>query len=169
MTRFPISMRRLLTSVLLFCSCAGWRRSSLERHFRDEAIAGMIYRVPAAQLRGALRALVAADGYRWPKGTATAESWTADSTAGWTTEWRCGGSSCDRLTIALEDLGAVGISVTIIRTRYETGQDFHLEERSRAYDVEWSLLERLDPKGAHALEAEVRSHGNRVMTREAAP
>ncbi|HUB09506.1 MAG TPA: hypothetical protein VMB50_21055 [Myxococcales bacterium] len=119
----------------------------LERYYEERVAAAEIYRAPPQAIVPSVEQTLSSAGYSWSEG--------APSRLSWQTDWRCSGDRCDRLTITLEPTRS-GTGVAIVRTRREGATDSQIVWQSPAGDVEWALLERLDPSEARRVEAGAR-------------
>jgi hypothetical protein len=144
----PILRAACLSSLLLF---AGSALASAPLPYEARAASVKVYQLDAAEVRPALEDILSAEGYRWDP--------RAPSARRWRTYWHCRGDYCDRLTIALTPR-AGGTSIAIVRTRREGATDSRIESSDLASDLEWSLFERLDPRGARRVAAASRAQGS---------
>jgi hypothetical protein len=133
--------------LLVGWSAAAWAAEPLERYYEERAAAAEIYRAPLQAIVPSVEQTLSSAGYSWSEG--------APSRLSWQTDWRCSGDRCDRLTVTLQPARS-GTGVAIVRTRREGATDSEIDWQSPAGDVEWALLQRLNPGEARRIAAAAR-------------
>jgi hypothetical protein len=159
--RVPLVLVVSLPCALLACA------SLRESHAKEAALSQYSYRQSAPALVGQLEQLLAAKHYPLRPYDQARHQLKTDwrcrgSTATWDDAGPPGGSECDFLvaTVSQGEASAAASSVVISRWSWiqEPGLVPHAQE-SRAFDVEWAMLERLEPLTAQRVLEETRAQG----------
>jgi hypothetical protein len=125
-------------------------RTTLEAQYRNEQMQVVLYQLSLPTVWAGLEALLEAQHYPSPK---------LDPVDGvYRTGWSCGhvAHACDALVISIEELQNTTTRVRITRRTSQTGEDSTVIESSRAFDLEWELMRRLDTQGAQQVATAAR-------------
>lgn len=144
----------LLIGLALATGCTSFREAAMADELRNTTLTQTEYQAPAPVLWAAVEQLLRAQGY---------DVIGAPSPNGiLRTRYRCRGSKCDALRVTVTPSGTCCHTLTVMRRDYEQS-DSIVPMTEPAHDIEWSLLQTLEPAKAQAIEVAAKDGAHTLV------
>ncbi len=134
----------LLLFAVLTSGCASLREAAVADQLRSTTVAETEYQAPTPVIWATVQQLLHAQGYD-PIGVPSLNGILR-------THDRCRGSKCDALRVTVTPSGTCCHTITVVRRDYEMS-DMIVPMTEPAHDIEWQLLQTLEPTKAQAIDA----------------